>query len=178
MRKLKNINIANNADNYKRDIDLLKEIPKADLHTHLGGILSPQEIITTALAEREYIQNILHAKPDLLKLKQTVLEAIHKQDRVALIKNKNDIFSLKKKDFCDFYDKLLVFIPSFCNDPELFESLVFGKYTDRSNYQKIGIEAYQRLGDFQGSSLLQSKNTISKAVELYTKNLLRIMLNM
>ena len=175
LRKLKNINIANNADNYKRDINLLKEIPKVDLHTHLGGVLSPQEIIITALAESEYIQNIVHTKPaksDLLKLKQTALEAIYKQDIDALIKNKNDIFSIKENSFYNFYDKLLVFISSFCDDPGLFESLIFGRYTNKSNYQGIGIEAYQRLGDFQGSSLLQSKNTIAKAVELYVEKLI------
>lgn len=47
---LKKRKIGNNA---KEDIALIKKLPKADLHSHLGGVLSSNEIIETALAETD-----------------------------------------------------------------------------------------------------------------------------
>jgi adenosine deaminase len=49
--------------------------------------------------------------------------------------------------------------------------MVFGKYCDNNEYCAVQIDTYQKLGDFQGSSLLQTKNTIAKAVELYAKKI-------
>ncbi len=39
----------------EKDLRIFKKLPKAELHSHLGGVLSPQEIIQVALEEKDYI---------------------------------------------------------------------------------------------------------------------------
>jgi adenosine deaminase len=107
----------------ERDMFFLQLLPKADLHTHLGGVLTAQEIIETAK---------VHPRPD------------------ALVKE----------------------ILSYDNKPEEFDTHIFGKNIYREQFYGIGINPYQRLGDYQGSKLLQTKETIAKAAELYACKLL------
>lgn len=107
----------------KRDIELIKTLPKADLHTHLGGILSAKEIIEVAK---------MHPNPN---------------DKIKEI--------LKFKD-----------------DSEAFDRHIFSKYIEYEHYHKININSYQKLGDYQGSALLQSEATITKAVEIYAQKLI------
>ena len=58
------------------------------------------------------------------------------------------------------------------NNPIEFEKKIYGKYFDDKNFFAIGIDEYQKLGDFQGSSLLQTEKTISKTIEIYADNLI------
>lgn len=121
--------------NPQKDYEILKSLPKAELHTHLGGVLSPKEIIQVALTEKDY-----------------VIEG----------NNQNSI------NFYNHIQKIL----QYENDTDAFSKLIYKDYSDEKNFYKIGIEKYQTLGDFQGSSLLQTKNTITKTLELYAKNLI------
>lgn len=63
-------------------------------------------------------------------------------------------------------------ILSFENNPKDLEEEIYGQYLHHNSFYAIGIDAYQKLGDFQGSGLLQTKNTISKTLEIYAKNLI------
>ena len=122
LQKLKQITIGENSDNFSRDMEIIKSLPKADLHTHLGGVLTASEIIEVAKT---------HPCPE------------------------------KVKDILDFSYK-----------PADFDRFIFGDYLDAGNYCGIGINAYQRLGDYQGSGLLQTKETIRKTLEIYTRKLI------
>ncbi len=42
----------------EKDLRILKKLPKAELHSHLGGVLSPEEIIQIALTEKDYVADI------------------------------------------------------------------------------------------------------------------------
>ena len=48
LQKLKNRIIGKDTATRECDMDILRSLPKADLHTHLGGVLSPIEIIEVA----------------------------------------------------------------------------------------------------------------------------------
>lgn len=122
LQKLKYIIIGNDVNNYKQDLELLKSLPKADLHTHLGGVLSADEIIEVAKVHPnpEKVQNILN-------------------------------YALKPGDF---------------------DRHIFGDYLNDEKFFGIGINPYQKLGDYQGSKLLHSKETIRKTLEIYAKNLI------
>lgn len=133
LSKLKNYKVGQNK---KADFALLKKLPKAELHSHLGGVLSPEEIIEVAKTERNY---------------------------------KADSGYKRSKEFRQLIDQILLYE----NNPSGFEHKIYGKYIDNKNFFAIGIDAYQKLGDYQGSSLLQTRNTISKAVELYARNLIQ-----
>ena len=95
---------------------MLKKLPKAELHSHLGGVLSPEEIIEVAKTERNY---------------------------------KADSGYKRSKEFRQLIDQILLYE----NNPSGFEQKIYGQYSDDKNFFAIGIDAYQKLGDYQGSSL-------------------------
>ncbi len=119
----------------ERDFRIVKRLPKAELHSHLGGVLSPAEIIGVAKTEENY--------------------------RV-------ERGNARSEKFLANIQRIL----SFEDNPDGLEKEIFGIYDTEERFCSIGIDEYQRLGDFQGSALLQTKNTISKAVELYAQNLI------
>jgi len=160
LRKLKEFKIGGHG-NEKRDMNILRALPKADLHSHFGGVLSPEEIIQTAIAENVSIQKDKEWQSRAQK-------AVDTQNIDELQRIKKELFEIKQSDFKLFYEKLIVFFSAFSNNASLFEKLIFGEQS-----YPIGIEAYQKLGDFQGSSLLQTGNTITKAAELYAKKLIQ-----
>lgn len=131
LEKLKNYPIRKNLSSY----NMLKAFPKAELHSHLGGVLSPSEIIEVAKTERNY-------------------EADFKNEESQKFK------------------KLITEILKFQDNPEEFEKKIYGRYNTENNFYAIGIDAYQKLGDYQGSSILLTEKTISKTVEIYAENLI------
>ncbi len=133
LRKLKNYIIGNDCE---RDEKIIKSFPKAELHSHLGGVLLPEEIIQVAEEEKDYIAD------------------------------ESNLYSVT---FKNTIQKIL----SFKDDVKSFYKEIYGDYLNKGNYFKIGIDAYQRLGDFQGSKLLQTKKTIAKAADIYAKKLAR-----
>lgn len=119
----------------KKDFELLKKLPKAELHSHLGGILSPKEIIEVAKTELNY--KLDNSNPNSKRFRENILEIL-----------------------------------SYENSVEKFHKKIFNEYDDENQFYAIGIDKYQTLGDFQGSSLLQTKKTITKTLEIYANNLI------
>jgi adenosine deaminase len=124
LQKLKEIKIGTNDKDYEDEINLLKSLPKADLHTHLGGVLSAAEIIEVAKC---------HPNPT---------------------------------------DSTIAEILSFQGKPDEFDKHIFGEYINPEKYYNTGIDSYQKLGDYQGSKLLKTKQTLEKTVDIYARNLL------
>ena len=131
LRKLKSYKLG---EDVARDFSIISRFPKAELHSHLGGVLSPEEIIKVAECAHQ------------CREEETVYRRFdEKIKKILSFKNRADDF--KKDIYTDFYDE--------------------------EKFYAIGIDAYQKLGDYQGSSLLQSRETISKTVELYAENLIK-----
>jgi len=126
LRKLKSYKLGQDEN---RDRKIIQAMPKAELHSHLGGVLSPKEIIEVA-------------------------------------KNAESNTSYPK------FNETIEKINSFRDTPKEFERELYGSFLEDNNFYAIGIETYQNLGDFQGSSLLQTKETISKTLELYAEKLI------
>lgn len=99
----------------------IQKLPKADLHSHLGGVLAPEEILETALA---------------VEANETSNEIINK--------------------ILEYRDK-----------PEEFAKKIYGT----KEFYAVGIDPYQRLGNYQGSKLLQTKTAIEKCIEIYARKL-------
>ncbi len=65
------------------------------------------------------------------------------------------------------------FVSCFDKNPDYLDHLIFGSCTNNTNYRNIGIEQYEKLGDLQGSAILQSRKTIEKTCDFlidYCKN--------
>lgn len=155
--------------NRKTDFDWVKRLPKAELHCHFGGILSPKEMVRVALSEESELENLAKGHPAfsdwLLEIKKSV--------------EVNDIEKLR--DFCRNKNKIrkpveLIpepfgvcgFLMQFKNHEDLLEKVIYGDYVTCRNlnspkFSGIGIEKYEQLGDLQGSGLMQSENCIREA---------------
>lgn len=173
-QKLKKLAQYRIAENIEQSRKLLSKLPKAELHSHLGGVLNTQEIIDIAI---EYMQTDDYQRPDNSTWIKTIEKAVALKD-FALLKKKAEILLKKKrdaqsiKDFKNYYNEFITFISLFEKTPKFFDSFVFGQYVDSEHYFNIGIDPYQQLGDFQGSSLLQTKVAIRKTLEFYAKKLI------
>lgn len=133
LRKLRDYIIGNDTE---RDFRILQSLPKAELHTHLGGILLPDEIIEVAKTEKYFTADTSNSFS---------MEFKRKIDTILSYEGRN-------------------------ND---FDKFIFGEYINQEKFHGIGIDIYQKLGDYQGSSLLQTKKTICKTVEIYAKKLIQ-----
>ncbi len=127
LRKLKNYKLG--LDEI-RDRKIIQAMPKAELHSHLGGVLFPEEIIDAV---------------------------------------KNAVPNTTDKNFNETIEK----IHSFENRTKEFEEYIYGPLLEEGKFYAIGIDKYQDLGNLQGSSILQTKETISKAVSIYAQNLIQ-----
>lgn len=148
---LKNYKIGIKPDDKKRELDLLKKLPKTDLHCHLGGSLSIQEIIELSELYIDQIEKYKNKLPgDLEEFKN-------------LITQKGGIKKINiqevPKHIC-----VLAFVKLFNGDAASLSKWLYGDYNEESDFRNCNIIPYEKLGDIQGSSLFQTKEAISFAV--------------
>ncbi len=132
--KLRQIKLYTLGKDRTKDMQIIQAFPKAELHSHLGGVLSPQEIICVAQEEAAYIPRA-----------NNPASAAFKQHIDTILSYKHDVCGLQKE--------------------------IYSPYTDAQALRHVGITAYQNFGRFQGSALLQTRKTLTKAVELYAQKL-------
>lgn len=63
----------------KRDRRIIRSLPKTELHTHLGGVLSPAEIIEVAKTERGYIAD--KSNTDSVKFQQHIQKILSYENK-------------------------------------------------------------------------------------------------
>lgn len=122
--------------NKAKDLWIIRHLPKAELHSHIGGLLLPSEIIEVAKEVKDYQA----AEGD--------------------------------EDSKRFYENISTIL-KYQNKPDEFERLIYGEYLNKNEFKSIGIDEYQRLGNFQGSGILQQKETIRATLEIYAKHLIQ-----
>ena len=167
VEKLRSEKIGSTSRDKEKDIRWLKKIPKAELHCHFGGILSPEEMIEVASVLHDEIEKI---KSENSEFKQWL------QEKADMIKE-GAIESLPaynpKKDIKGYWLNanqsvpepyaIAAFLNLFNGNAELLKEYI---YHDVGGFKSIGIEKYEQLGDFQGSSLLQHEKTIRKTCQV------------
>nr|MBP7495852.1 hypothetical protein [Spirochaetales bacterium] len=136
----------------------LQSLPKAELHCHLGGALDiPQALEGAKLLEKE-VQAFY---------KNTVFKQWLKEVQKAVRSNQIDWLHQEFQNIPTFqrYVWNAGFLLCFQNHSNLLEEVVYGPFLDSEKFTGIGIEAYEPLGDIQGSALLQSESVIRFAVQ-------------
>ena len=157
------------ADPKRRAADLcwLQQLPKADLHCHLGGLLDAAGMIEVARGLSATVAAEAARVPDfaqmLHKLRQLVATADPLAIRDFLIgqsENPLELFKVPRRWHAREPLGVCGFLLTFAEQPELLESVIYGDLHDSRNFAGIGIGAYEALGDLQGSGLLQCEETL------------------
>jgi adenosine deaminase len=154
-------------DIYKKEEDLewLSKLPKAELHCHFGGILSPEEIIEAAKENSKEIFETINENKEFGQWCAEIGKAVRKED-FSKLPSYNP-----KKNIKEYWLErgipeplaISAFILAFENNHDLLKNYIFCSTGD---FKRIGIDAYEKLGDLQGSSLLQNEATIRKTCQL------------
>lgn len=151
------------------ELDYLRQLPKTELHCHLGGVLSPAEMIDVAACYEEQIDREASANGAYSNwLKQLPQYAGTLNEAPANWKVWYNTLSMQ----LNVHKGLIVapFLLCFREHPERLEYLVYDSYTDDTEFQNIGIDAYEALGDLQGSALLCNENAIRRTVQILLEN--------
>jgi adenosine deaminase len=140
----------------------LQSLPKAELHCHLGGVLDIAEVLEGAKLLEKEVQAFYKKNTDFKCWIKEVQKAVHSSRIDWLRKEFQNILDLQR------YLWNAGFLLCFQNHSNLLEEVVYGPFLDSEQFTGIGIEAYEPLGDIQGSALLQSEAvlrfTVQKAV--------------
>ena len=159
----------------------LHSLPKAELHCHLGGVLDTTETIHVAYLLRDSIGKFEKQFPFFQDLIRQVHKDVKTSNVTALRHHFEEFQRLKKANngyanslnTVPQYIQHAAFVLAFQDKPSLLEQVVYGPYKDPRNFTGIGIEEYERLGDLQGSGLLQTADTIGNAVHIAVQKAVR-----
>lgn len=154
--RLKNYTIGLDPKKEEEELDLLKTLPKTDLHCHLGGVLSVEDLL-------EFVNELKSENKIFSKIedeiKKTDLYRKSLSEIKDLIKQEGGL-----KNFSPDYVKkssLIIYLISLFNNKDDLENFIYQDYLNPKKFKNIGIAKYESLGDIQGSSLLQFKEAIS-----------------
>ncbi|MCQ2211580.1 MAG: CRISPR-associated ring nuclease [Paludibacteraceae bacterium] len=157
IRQLKEDKLGVDKKKKSAELNWLRQLPKTDLHCHLGGVLWPKDIVSVA-RDNEYYDNVTASSiPEYKEWRENVLPTINVE--MAQLKDFCKSTALKlgvpKNNILSPYIRQLV-----VSGDDALLPFIYGGLCDESKFCGIGIEKYEQLGDAQGSSLLDSLNTI------------------
>ncbi len=166
-------------DPVRRDQEIawLDTLPKAELHCHLGGILSVPEMIEAAQAEAVRVDRARRWRDDLEADFASLRRWIDHGDLTAIVNwlgrdahGRPDFKALRRRWPC-LPEPLGVcaFLLAFADAPEALDAIIFGDWCDPVRFHAIGIERYEALGDLQGSGLLQSRATLRATLDILAR---------
>lgn len=160
VKQLKTTRIGVDPAKREKELAWLKKLPKADLHCHLGGIADCREMIEIAAASRSQIEKFRdRLDPFLSDWKQRLENESAEEIRAGF-----DAKALRgavpgvPEPLC-----VSAFLLLFEDRPDLLDQIVYGPFCDEGSFCGIGFSAYEKLGDLQGSGLLQNEENIRAA---------------
>lgn len=181
-KSLQDFRIGIQQDLYTKDLKLLKGLPKADLHCHLGGVLSISEIIDVAST----LENELAAKrAQNPKFSKWNLEGPKSGQTWKNWRNE----TAKELDVSPLMI-VTAFVLQFKEHPEKLDEIVYGPQAhngkdlrnekefvaiapikqDAEGKNILDLTEYEALGDLQGSGLLTHEKTLRRTVQILFDN--------
>lgn len=168
---LNNTKIGCDKASSKEELALLSGMPKVDLHCHLGGVLSPSEMVEAALTLKDGVTLVASENQKFRDWLESIKESVVKKDFVKPAEGWKCWRNTKATEL-SVDESLIVpaFLQQFEKDAEYLDSLIFGEKIDEKAFCEIGIKKYEALGDLQGSALLKHEKTLRKNVQILLKN--------
>ncbi|MBP5509331.1 MAG: hypothetical protein J6Z49_00260 [Kiritimatiellae bacterium] len=148
------------------DIDGLKwveALPKAELHCHFGGILSAEEMITVAMSEEERIWKCIANCNEYADWVNRIQSAVDHEE-VNFLRSLYTDKAKVRTPIPAIPEPIGVcgFLRCFLENSNLLRKVIYGDRNPRTMCG-IGIDEYEKMGDLQGSALMQSETCIRAA---------------
>ncbi len=163
VRRLQRIRFGVDPEKEPEELAFIKRLPKAELHCHLGGCLEAEDMIRVAETHEEDLKGYRSRL-------QPWLEAWRRRLDAQPIENLGPSIDFRalRHPVPDVPEPLAVcaFLGLFRHCPEDLDRLLYGPWRDSHRFVAVGFDAYERLGDLQGSTLLQSQKTLREACRI------------
>jgi len=169
IKSLKNSFIGRYSSTASQDLEWLSSLPKAELHCHFGGILTPSDMLVVAQTERESLDRYAKKNSDFARWMEQIREHVRKGNEAAL----HDMLEPERRENLRTFSSTIPepypvcgFISQFEDAPQFLDKVIFGGFSNPDSFVGVGINQYEQLGDLQGSALLQSENCLRAACRL------------
>jgi len=124
---LKQTRIGVDPVNRQAELSWLRALPKAELHCHFGGILSPKEMILVAHAEDDAIYRHRKLNKKFNTWLNKIETAVSQKDINLLDQELNGTGKVLRNKFHEVPEPLTVcgFLTAFSHEPDLLEQLIY-----------------------------------------------------
>lgn len=171
IESLRNDYIGVDPEKKEQELEYLKRLPKTELHCHLGGCLSPEEMIEVAEC---YVPDIEREKGDNPQYAEWLNELTTTKCHEEKLREWK-VWSKEKATEIGVCRGLVVapFLLKFKGNAELLRKLIYREYPDEKSFQQIKITPYEKLGDLQGSALLCNESALRKTMQILLRNCIK-----
>ncbi|GIW92131.1 MAG: hypothetical protein KatS3mg110_0172 [Pirellulaceae bacterium] len=171
IRTLQHLRIGADPEGRQKDRQWLRMLPKAELHCHLGGLLSPKEMVEVAGSCRSQIESYRNKIEQYRDALDELRKAVENADTNRLnqfLGENTDRWKRLRKRWPGVPEPFGVagFLLVFEQAEELLDELIYGPFRDSSRFRGVGFATYESLGDLQGSGLLQCEETLRAALRI------------
>ncbi len=142
-----------------RELAWIRRLPKAELHCHLGGIADMRETIEIAAANHDRLNRYRQALAPWLDDWKRRLDR-GRAGRIDFRRIRKAVPGVPQP-MCT-----AAFVLLFEDSPDTLDELVYGPFRNEADFCAVGFEAYEALGDLQGSGLLQSEESLRAACRI------------
>lgn len=170
IKELKACKIGYDKTYYEEELEFLHNLPKTELHCHLGGVLNPEEMIEVAKSYTNEIDEAIRSNAKYAKWHDALL----KEEPKELDYNWKKWYNKLAKELN--VDKGLIVAPYlllFEEKSEVLKSYMFRGRETEQEYVSIGITPYEALGDLQGSALLCNEKALRRTVQILLENCIK-----
>jgi len=170
IEKLKNEHIGFDKSKELEELEWLKQLPKTDLHCHLGGVLNPKEIVDVAVGLNDVVRKFSEQNSNysswLNTIDSSTIDVFVKPEWKDLVKERAEKFNVPK---------CCVVAPILQQFKGKEDELTKRWYEENfeTSFCNVGIDKYERLGDLQGSSLLDHPHSLELTMDLLLNRCIR-----
>jgi adenosine deaminase len=161
--QLKNTRMGIYPEKETPELEWLTQLPKAALHCHLEGVLDAKGLIRVSNANYLLVDRYRMRTAFQIREWRRLLERFSTAD--FLEQNPLKTIADAVRDIPEPVS-LCAFIQLFNGAPGLLDELIYGNKQIESEFVSTGFNAYEALGDLQGTRLLQSEASIRETCRI------------